>query len=396
MESKIPLNVGYKKEEKLDIPRISFCAINTALILFISLCYYRISNIADNFQIFSGTASMLKNGSIYFASGTSYSNRFNHFTSLFLLVNALKIDKSSNQKVYLTVTCQSQENGITIFNQADALSVGRLELYTTWYSVFDHIIVEACLTGYVIGETSLSLLMIQSTKEFEKSAESIRKNIVFIMLFSVAMFSVYWMVFSKDQLNKNQIFILISAFICMFSNIPFESWSDNKKPSLIFHYIVFLFRGLLTSVNVILLFFFSLDLNETNSNTIYITISTLYILSEVFSSISSDSYINSAMFGSDSVIRTFFSTTTVIFKVLISLATVHNFTVVFMKSRSRNKYKVILNGIAFVLLYFPMLFRLVQGVLDDFQSSSLNILTYSVSHALFSLALMQIYSPRRK
>lgn len=396
LESRIHQDERNRKKRKPDIPTISFCVINTGLILYLSFCYYHISNISDTFQIFSGTNSMLKNGSIYFASGTSYFNRFNHFTTLFLLINSVDIDKSSEQKAYLTVTCQSPKNGLTIFNEADTLSVGKLELYTTWYSVFDHIIVEVCLTGYVLDRTSLSLLMIQSTKEFEKSAESIRKNIRLIMLFLIFIFSLYWAVFSKHPMNKNQILILVSAFICALSNISLGSWSDHQKPVLTLHYFVFLVRGLLIGMNVILLFFFSLDLNEKSYNTTYIIVSFLYILSEILSSVSSDSYITSTMLGGDSIIWTFFSTMVIIFKISISLATIHNFTIGFLKSRSRNKYKVILNGIAFVFLYFPMLSRLMQSLVDGFQSSSLNILTYSVSQALFSLTLVQIHSPRRK
>lgn len=393
-----PKSQSVTVENKIKPSRYNFVQIIVAFLTFF-VCIFVIyksfsGNISDLHDIIDGNRHLYPNGTLYFYSSNVNFNSNNYFSSIYVKGAGTLASVEDKVSILAILTCQGKSIPKTIADTFLTTPSGEAELYTSWYPIYESIVVELYITGAASKDIKPYLFVVKSTEKSAQKMNSINSIFRFLTISYLILYVLSYIFYSNRHPELPRVLSLIILIVAFVANLNYNHSADEDKLSIFKHTIFLMVRGIHGAVNLASVFALSMHyFSPENLGTAFL-IAALYVVTEAMTAITTDSFIVSYFFDNNGIVWVFFFSTSIITKVTFTILTYHHLIMTAVQtSMKRKRIYMYFYSALLTLLVIPQIIRASLIIYNGYQSSMMNFVCEYVVQFIYVIFFVIIAWP---
>ena len=341
--------------------------IISIIIFFSTIFFYNYISYSDKFIEIKGIDRIEHDGSYYMIASIPKISTDTYFSSIYLHLHSNNYQENQEYSIEAIFNCYLNNNKSLIIQQnIPSLYFGKSELLNTGIPNYNIMIVQLFMKGNFKNNISISLIQTFISKEFQILLNKIKIILLISLLIILIFYFLNFLIFKKFK----EITQYLSLFSLIFTLISIYFFGKNNN--ITNHSIDLLFRGFISSFNLITLFGLSYTYISGDNLSATLIISTLFLICDAFRSLTTDTFILSQYFDNNGVIWVFFFSTSIVSKISIILIIFHHLIYAYLYGPLKSRIKIILLSIISFIYIIPKVLRLLYLATKENESSSIN------------------------
>ncbi|EAY15717.1 hypothetical protein TVAG_187680 [Trichomonas vaginalis G3] len=344
-----------------------------------------VHKIFDSHETINGMMHTYPNGTIFFYAPTVTFNNNNYFGSIYVKGVGSMASADDKISIFASLTCQGKSIPKTISDTFLTTPSGEAELYTSWYPIYDNILVELNING-APKDIKPYLFVVKSTEESAHIMNSINGIIRYTILGFLCFYIFVWIFYSNKEFDFLKVLSVIILTVTYIANLHYNHTGEEDELSIIKHAIFLMVRGVHGAINLVSIFCISMYFFSREGLGTALLIAALYVLTEAMTAITTDSFIVSYFFDNNGIVWVFFFSTSIISKVSFFILACHHLIMIAVQTTiKRKRLYMYFYSILLLLLIIPQLARASLIIYEGYQSSLMNFICEYVAQYIFVL-----------